>query len=484
MTSPRLVFGLYEAQSLHGEPSMRARLRDLSLSWARFGYQGPVIEGTDAFPILDEALERGYEYCLLFATGTIFDENWYPPHWGRRDVQRALGELMDDGDFVAAGRLVEGPEGSKAIDSCCVLVNLGRYAAAGRPRLAGARLVAAEPAATNGHAQVGGPSWVLRDASVAACATYRPFDSTTALALVDLVSAQGDLAGVAPYLGRQIEEFPGDETLAEPAATAGQTRLLAKVRRQIAGAKRGVFPWNYESYDDVDLPPPGLESPLKSVYCVAAGFKSYRIVSTHGYDGDTRVVFFDYSSRALAFKQRLIADWDGAEFPSYLRQAFRELSPDTYFWLWADLSADQVATSDLDELWRAETDRWGGPEAFQKHWSLCRSLPHEFVLCDLVEDPGPLLDRLNSEPAAVIWWSNAFFTIYSNWFFTIAERRQRYLRFIKGLAERSPDLYLYGADHMNSSVNSIKADEYAGLLARETSDELMPAQFHRLQIRS
>ena len=91
----------------------------------------------------------------------------------------------------------------------------------------------------------------------------------------------------------------------------------------------------------------------------------------------------------------------------------------------------------------------------------CRALPHEFVLCDLLEDPRPLLERVRSEPAAVIWWSNAFFTIYSNWFFTIAERRQRYVSFINGLAETAPGLYLYGADHMNSSVNSIRADEYA-----------------------
>ena len=167
-----------------------------------------------------------------------------------------------------------------------------------------------------------------------------------------------------------------------------------------------------------------------------------------------------------------------------MRKAFRELSPDTYFWLWADLSPDQIAISDLDHLWKAETDRWGGPEAFQKNWALCRSLPHEFVLCDLVEDPGPVLERLRNEPAAVIWWSNAFFTIYSNWIFSIAERRQRYARFIEGLAERAPGLYLYGADHMNSSVNSIRADEYARLLTRDAGDGLVPAEFHRLQIRS
>ena len=182
MKSPRLVFGLYEARPLDGDPSTCARLRELSLSWARFGYQGPVIEGTDAGPILDEALERGYEYCLVFASGTMFDENWYPAHWGHRDVHRSLGELMDDGDFLAAGRPPEGSGGSITIDERCLLVNLRRYAAAGRPVLAAAALAMDEAGSNQrpaGSANLRGSCVMPRPAHGA---TIRDFDPTTTLA--------------------------------------------------------------------------------------------------------------------------------------------------------------------------------------------------------------------------------------------------------------------------------------------------------------
>jgi hypothetical protein len=223
------------------------------------------------------------------------------------------------------------------------------------------------------------------------------------------------------------------------------------------------------------------------VYCVAAGFKPYRILHTHRFDADTRVVLFDYSSRALEFRRRLLREWDGTDYPAFLQQSFRDSPPDTYFQLWAGKKPGEVDQSDVVMLWKAETDRWGGEEAFQKHWNRCRSLPHEFVLCDLLANPQALCERLKPDPSAVLWWSNAFFTIYANWLFTIAERRERYSRFIQGVACRAPAAFLYGADHVNSSVNSIRADEYAARFAPDicdSADGLVPAQFHRLQIRS
>jgi hypothetical protein len=485
MKPSRLVVGLHDAPAVHCDRPTLARLRDLSLSWLRFGYQGPVIEGPDAGPILERALERGYEYCLLLASGTICDENWCPAHWGRQDVHRALGKLMDHCDFLAAGRIIEDSNGAFKIDDRCVLVDLNRYVSCGRLVPAGAALTAIVGARPGGARGPCTSSWMLRDASNGSIATFRAFDPSIASAIVDLVSPRGDAACVSPYFGRQIQEFPANDSSDSVSRPALEERLLAKIRRQTSGARRGVFPFNYESYDDIELPPPGFESPLKSLYCVAAGLKPYRIIKTHGYDCDTRVVLFDYSVRALDFRQRLLEEWDGADYPSYLRKAFAEMPPpDTYFWLWADLSPDQVDMRDLEALWRSETDRWGGAEAFQEHWTKCRSLSHEFVLCDLVDDPQLLLEQVRSEPGAVIWWSNAFFTIYSNWFFTLAERRQRYLRFINGLAETAPCLFLYGADHMNSSVNSVRAEDYASLLEREAGDGLMPARIHRLQIRS
>ena len=82
-------------------------------------------------------------------------------------------------------------------------------------------------------------------------------------------------------------------------------------------------PLQRHGHDDVDVPPAGLAPLLSTVYGVAAGFKLYRILDTHGFDANTRVVFFDYSPRALEFRQLLLREWDGRDYPRFLRAAAR-----------------------------------------------------------------------------------------------------------------------------------------------------------------
>ncbi len=98
---------------------------------------------------------------------------------------------------------------------------------------------------------------------------------------------------------------------------------------------------------------------------------------------------------------------------------------DTHFQLWAGATPETVFETDLAAAWRAEVRHWGGEDAFQEHWMRCRKLPHEFVRCDLLEDAQPLFERIAPEKSAAIWWSNAFFTLYGNWHYSIAERRRR-----------------------------------------------------------
>ena len=162
--------------------------------------------------------------------------------------------------------------------------------------------------------------------------------------------------------------------------------------------------------------------------------------------------------------------------------------PDTYFQLWAGLSPDRVAASDLDQLWKAETDRWGSEETFQNHWNLCRSLPHEFILCDLLERPRGVAGAYPARAQRGHLVEQCVLHDLQQLVFH-DRRAPRAIPEISSMVwrRRRPALFLYGADHLNSSVNSIRSDEYAARLAAAASDaghELMPARFHRLQIRS
>ena len=83
----------------------------------------------------------------------------------------------------------------------------------------------------------------------------------------------------------------------------------------------------------------------------------------------------------------------------------------------------------------------------------------------------------------MVWWSNAFFSVHSNWHHDAARRRVLYARWIRGLAERAPRLWLYGASSDNASVNGVQAAEYARWQSLHGGDELDPGRLGRVDMR-
>jgi hypothetical protein len=242
--------------------------------------------------------------------------------------------------------------------------------------------------------------------------------------------------------------------------------------------------WNFESYGDVATPPTDFHPPLEALYSVAAGFKPNMIVHSLGMDERTRVVFFDYSEKALQIRKLMINEWDGDDYPSFFRYVVKKYPhPDTFYQLWADLNPATIAETDIERMWENEGKKWGGHDVFREHWQRYRRLSHEYVPCNVLNDRAELLSRVRRERSAAIWWSNAFFTTLSNWLFTIAQRQTMYESWIRELAERNPSLLLYGSDCTNISVNHVRAAEYLQQFVNHGHDDLRPLKANKCEIR-
>jgi hypothetical protein len=195
-------------------------------------------------------------------------------------------------------------------------------------------------------------------------------------------------------------------------------------------------------------------------------------------------VFFDYSPNALAVRRRMVEAWDGDDFPRFVQYLFREFPhPDTHYHLWRNLSCSELERHELDKAWDRELARWGGGRAFKAHWAAYRKLDHEYLLGNVLTEPSVILNAIKREPGAVIWWSNAFFTMFSNWFFRLDERRKFYESWIQRLAAIHPEILMYGSDYNNASVNCIQAGEYRNRYGEFGGNELNPCKLHRMEIR-
>jgi hypothetical protein len=449
-----LVFGLLNASDHIRNRQLFEQLRNLTISWSRYGYRGQIIEARSVDAILHEANAAGYRWCFIQSCGHVIGESWHPPHVESIPLEIALSNWIRNHEFLLTGVLT----GDEGVDDQCILVDLYHYRACGCP--AAHDLIRA--ARRRGIAVYSFP------AEIDNCRIY--FNPTLCEQSPRLVQ----------YLGSEIARLNGDDL----GLGANCYRLLQSVRTQVTNARRGVFLWNVESYSDVTTPPRDFEPPVRSLYSVAAGFKPNMLVHSLGMDKRTRVVFFDYSETALQIRKLMVEEWDGDDYPSFFRYVTKRYPhPGTFYQLWGDLTPDTITEADIDQMWENEGRKWGGHNGFREHWRRYRTLLHEYVPCDLLNDRANLLNRISSENSAAIWWSNAFFTTLGNWLFTIDQRRAIYESWIRELTERNPAIFLYGSDYTNISVNHVRAAEYLKRLRDHGDDYLRPLKASACEIR-
>lgn len=467
MYSEALAFGIVDSAATGGDPAVGRKLRDLTISWSRYDYRGRILESGTIEGVLDEAAELGYRWCLVQRTGHIILERWHAGE-GRKRLDQCVSEWISERDFLALGA-VAGDEGEgRRLDDQCLLVDVRRWRELGRPAFENA-----------GHARGAARNHVDARLRVPPPVyDIGPELEGRRLSLGRL--SPSERRRLARYLGDGIRSYSEDEA----GLDAGTRAFLKEVQRQVVNASRGIFLWNLEPYDDVRTPPRGFEPPVTTLYCVASGFKPNMILESLGFDAQTRIVFFDCSASALEVKRLLLEEWDGQDFPAFIRFVFRKLpSPAAHYHLWDDLTPDTLERRSAQRAWERELELWGGEHAFEEHWSRYRRIRHDFVRCDLLGDAARLLAQVEPEQNAVIWWSNAFFSVWGNWLLDAAERQRRYERWVDSLAERNPDLFLYGSDFVNSSVNDVRAAEYRNLLRDADCDELVPLAANACEIR-
>ncbi len=442
-----LVFGIVDRPSPQGDAALASKLRELTISWSRYDYRGRILVGETIDGVLDQALELGYRWCLVQEAGHVILESWHADE-GRKRLDQCVSHWVSEHDFLALGAVV----GDDGLDDQCLLVDVRRYRDLGRPALS---------------VRTGLP--ILDVGSTL---------EGRRVSLGRLTPAEG--RRLAGYLGSGIRSYPDGETWLDPRID----EFLKEVRRQVLSAPRGVFLWNLEPYDDVRTPPTGFDPPISTLYSVASGFKPNMILESLGFDARTRVVFFDCSTRALEVKRLLLEGWDGRDFPAFVPHLFREVpSGDAHYHLWDGATPETLDPKAVERAWERELERWGGERVFAEHWSRYRQLRHEFVRCDVLGSAARLLARVEPEEHAVIWWSNAFFSVWGNWLLEATERRAAYERWVEELAERNPELFLYGSDFSNSSVNDVRAGEYRLMLRDADCDELVPLSVNTHEIR-
>jgi hypothetical protein len=329
----------------------------------------------------------------------------------------------------------------------------------------------------------GPPPW--RALGQKASLGFEDFPAAISASLFSLDPSQPELWMPTPKssTGQLMPEPP----LSQAHPPDHQHDFLDNVQRLTSQLRKGIFVWNIESYTDIEKPSEHFSPPLKALYTVSAGFKPNRILQTHGFDDNTRMVVFDYSPQGLEFRRLIHDEWDGVDYPGFLRILFRKIPQgEAFYLLWDGMTPENLDWDLVQQRWQEELQAWGGEEALYNHWQKFKRLNIEYLSCDILTEHDRLLDSINAQDNSLVWWSNAFFSVHSNWFYSTAQRVDYYRQWIGKLASKTPQLLLYGSDCHNVSVNCYPAGQYRDWFERamnEGGDELRPPSLHHHEIR-
>jgi hypothetical protein len=499
-----VVFGLLDTSRNIPGARLAEKLRNFTIAWSRYGYHDLILENNSVDGLLREALELGYRYCFIQSYGHVLGETWIPKHWEQVDFQTALRQWIESQDFFVTGTILHSSNGWFGLSDDCLLVNLKHWTVLGQP-------VFASPHTQN--VEVVKPSVIMDPGPEAdrfqalenTQETERLIPQHTGWNFIDTSlrnrlivynfnkpvdghriflgdPSEQTMAAFSKHLDTELGDYSPSDL--DSGLSSGQRKFLDSIDSQVKDSRKGVFLFNLESYKDVFEPPAQFAPPLSSLYSVAAGFKPNMMLHSLGFDTATRMVFFDYSTIALEIRKVIVSEWDGADFPQFVRYLMKNFPSDKVFYqLWANLTPDNIAWGDLERLWLDEIEKWGGESAFREHWQLYRNLEHEYVHCNLLDHQDELLETMRREPNSAIWWSNAFFTVYSNWLHTADERKRIYDNWLEILAERNPDIFIYGSDYNNINVNHIRLGEYLERYRAECRSHLEPCKLFKHELR-
>tara|TARA_Y100001937_G_scaffold14738_1_gene19912 strand:- start:676 stop:2049 length:1374 start_codon:yes stop_codon:yes gene_type:complete len=441
------VVGIYNDTSFSSHMSESERLKELTEFFTRFKYFGPIIAANSVNEVLDKALKHGVKYCIVQATGHIIQEAAFFRHiekWIEKQNFFVTGHIMDKNKPNKNNP--KGAAGYYGLHKQCMLVNLDYYKKFDKP-------VFGDKSSTKEEMVIKAKrhSKDIHD-------DYTPLslmpteESTICTPLVDgwnfiNVSLENDLTvyNFHPKI-RESKQYIYPSLSAEELATQ-----LSWIQNIVEYAPTCVFLWNTENY--LDLKYIKLNKPIKKLYSVAASFKPNMILHHFGFTNDTEVVYYDYSKPALAFKKLLLTQWNGEDYPSFIKWALAKYQ-------FSETGGVETETLTRDELWQREIKFWGSEKSIKDHWLMYKELKHSFTHVDICENPEKIINKITDEPDSVIWWSNAFHTVNAQYVRGLQGVKDCYNKWLKLLNSKNTNIWILGKDYLDKPVEGNTLKEY------------------------
>lgn len=227
---------------------------------------------------------------------------------------------------------------------------------------------------------------------------------------------------------------------------------------------------NTESVQDVNFVPS--KKPLKDLYSVSAGFKTFAFLHKWHEDTvveDVNINYFDISQNSLDVRKWLHAEWDPRNFDMYLDFLYENYYTKNNGLITIYEDFDFAAPN-----WSTERERakeayensilriFDSMEEFYDLFERVRNNNFTFTQANLIRNWDNLLTKIEKhdpEYDSVIWSSNYITTRYTTWILSYEERRDVYKKFVSDIAGINDQIRLHSADWDGSPTRGMRIKE-------------------------
>ena len=486
-----------------GDPEISEYMRGITYNFLRNNYsfyKFKIYEHDTVDKILqdikkNDPLEKKVNLVVVQAYGNVLYDTWKPVEQGwslfREYCNNEFVDMAKEGKFLVMGHILDDRESKDRwfrLHEQCFVINYKMWKELGEP-------------------EFGNYEWGPKETRQAIRSIENVHDSHTPKYLAPgpgqethkRVGLGWNFINVSLENGLSIpnfsEEVRATKTFLYPEELNEQAEFKSYFRENCANFKRensnlsgakadflqyqqftversptAVWVLNTESVADVNFVP--AKKPLKNLYSVSAGFKTFAFL--HHWHPDTvvedvNINYYDISQNSLDVRKWLHNEWDPRNFDMYLDFLYENYYTKNNGLITIYEDFDFTSPNWSTERERAKTAYensilriFNSMEEFYELFERVRNNNFSFTQANMIRDWKPLLNTIQpDEPGydSVIWSSNYITTRYTTWILSYEERRDVYKKVINDITEINDKIRVHSADWDGSPTRGMRARE-------------------------
>lgn len=250
-----------------------------------------------------------------------------------------------------------------------------------------------------------------------------------------------------------------------------KSKFLRYQQFTVERSPQAMWILNTESVNDIQLVP--LRKPLRNVYSVAAGFKTFAFLRNWHPDTDldnVTINYFDISQNALDVRKWVHEEWDPRNFNMYL-----DFLKENYYNKDIGMLAIYEDFDYGSENWASERKRateayeasilriFSSMEEWYEFFERVRINKVTYTQTNLITDWDSLLPMIDTSvddtTDDVMWSSNYITTRYTMWIKSYEERQDVYKNFVSDVSKLNDSIRLHSADWDGSPTRGMQIKE-------------------------